>query len=149
MAEPNATSDDGYRGPGIMGLSPYVGDQVLLTSALLPGLRHPHWFRVTKLSERPDGLLELAGYPLARDDLGEVGIGEPVRLVVTRPAELIVRRPVDAPHPPPAAQPDPPPIPSPLTALLAPPRPTALPPAIETLLAHPDNPAPDDLWHPH
>jgi hypothetical protein len=109
MAAADASSpDDGYRGPGLMGLSPYVGDQILLTEALLPGLRHPHWFRVTKLTERPDGRLELAGYPLARDDLGEVGIGEPVQ------------------------------VPGPLTALFGVPEPTPLPPSVESALAHPD-----------
>lgn len=148
MAAADASSpDDGYRGPGLMGLWPYVGDQVLLTSALLPGLVHPHWFRVTKLVERPDGRLELAGYPLARDDLGEIGIGEPVQVVVHHPAELIVRRPVDGPHPPPTPGAEPPPVPGPLTALFGVPEPTPLPPSVESALAHPD--ATDDLWRRH
>jgi hypothetical protein len=149
MAAANASSsEDEYRGPGIMGLSPYVGDQILLTDTLLPGLGHPHWFRVTKLSERPDGRLELAGYPLARDDLGEIGIGEPAQVVVAHPAELIVRRPVDAPHLPPTPGQDPPPAPGPLMALFGVPDPTPLPPSIETALAHPDAVDPDDLWRP-
>jgi hypothetical protein len=129
-------TDPEYGGPGIRGLVPGPGDQVLLDYRHVPGLAHSHWFRATTVRELP-GSLELAGWLIARDDLGEVGISDPFVVLVNRPAELVVRRPVDGPRI--TAGPDPVPLPGMVAQLIEPTwhRPI-LPASIEDALAHPE-----------
>jgi hypothetical protein len=129
-------TDPDYRGPGIRGLMPGPGDQVLIDHRHVPGLAHPHWFRTTKVRSLSDAL-ELSGWLIAREELGEVGTSAPFTVLVTRPAELVVRRPVDAPVIQAGA--DPVPLPGLVAQLVEPTwhRPM-LTPAVEEALAHPE-----------
>jgi hypothetical protein len=129
-------TDPAYRGPGIRGLVPGPGDQILVDHRHVPGLAHPHWFRATKVRELPDAV-ELAGWLIGREDLGEIGISEPFSILVARPAELVVRRHVDAP--PIHSSPDPVPLPGLVAELIEPTwqRPV-LPASVEDVLAHPE-----------
>jgi hypothetical protein len=123
-------------GPGIRGLTPGPGDEVMVGRDLLPAIDHPRWFRATIVEQMPAGALRLHGWFLARPDLGEVGVSHPFSFVVHRPAQLVVRRgggPAGAE--PPAGR-----LPGIVEQLLGPPTPTDLPPAALAALEHPDRP---------
>lgn len=81
-----------HRGAGLRGLRPAPGDEVIVDGSMVPGLRRVHLFRATIVRDLPDGTLELAGWLIGREDLGELGVSAPFTLRVWRPTELVVRR---------------------------------------------------------
>lgn len=129
-----------FTGPGLRGLRPRPGDQVLLDHRTVAWLRGEHWMRVTIINDPYAEVLELAGWLLPRDDLGEVGISDPLTVRVADPAQLVVRRAVDAPPievgPPATAA-----VPGPVEQVLAPAvgERTHLPAAVLDALERPDH----------
>jgi hypothetical protein len=116
-----------FTGPGLRGLRPGPGDQVLIDGTLLPGLD---------------------GYLLPRPELGETTLSPVYRVLVDDPAALVVRRPAGVP---PLEVPPLPPVAAPglVEQLVAPA--TAgpvLPAAVQDALARPDAHRPGDSGVP-
>jgi hypothetical protein len=137
-----------FTGPGLRGLRPGPGDQVLIDGTLLPGLRVQHWMRVLQVSDPYAAALELDGYLLPRPELGETTLSPVYRVLVDDPAALVVRRPAGVP---PLEVPPLPPVAAPglVEQLVAPA--TAgpvLPAAVQDALARPDAHRPGDSGVP-
>lgn len=86
-----------FVGPGLRGLRPGPGDQVLLDARTVPWLAAEHWMRVTIVADPYAVPLELGGYLLPREDLGERGAPMVLTVRVADPARLVVCRPADGP----------------------------------------------------